>query len=112
MYCTMFTPERSISPLEMIPSTSINAILLSELLVAETVTSSRFWIRSVIARGCGKTPREKPAKFHKRLITKSPRKTTVRTFQSTLERGRGGGNVKGGGAVGGVGMTGGGVTRG
>jgi hypothetical protein len=74
--------------------------------------SSRFWLRSVMARGCGKTPREKPARLYKRLITKSARKTTVRIFQITLERGLGGGKVNGGGAWWGVGMTGGGVTGG
>jgi hypothetical protein len=52
---------------------------------------------------------EKPAKFSKKLKTKSARKTTVRIFQITLERGRAAAIVKGGGNDG-FRMTGGGVS--
>ena len=74
--------------------------------------SSRFRLRSLRPRLRGMTTREKPAKWPKRLKTNNPRKTTVRTFQIALERGRGGRLNGGGVSGGGVPMTGGGAAGG
>src|SRR5580658_4772918 len=109
MYCTMFTPERSTSPLEMTPATSITAILLSEL-VEKRETSSRFRMRSAVTRLRGITLRdnpENPEKLSRRLNTSSTRKTSVSTFQITLDCDRAGGIESGGGGRG-VRITGGG----